>query len=91
METKIIKPIHFSLFSSQNTTYEYNGFPGGARGKESTCQYRRHRDMGLIPGLGRSPEEGNGNLLQYSCLGNPLDKGAWQATVHGVAKESDRT
>ena len=58
METKIIKLIHFSLFSSQNTTYEYNGFPGGARGKESTSQYRRHRDMGLIPGLGRSPEEG---------------------------------
>ena len=41
--------------------------------------------MGLILGLGRSPGEGNGNPLQYSCLGNPLDKGAWWATVHGVA------
>ena len=43
-------------------------------------------DVGLIPGLGRSPEKGNGNLLQYSCLGNPMDRGAWQATVHGVTK-----
>ena len=43
-------------------------------------------DAGLIPGLGRSPGEGNGNPLQYSCLGNPMDRGAWQATVHGVTK-----
>ena len=46
-------------------------------------------DMGLISGLGRSPEEGNGNQLQYSCLGNPIDRGAWWVTVHRVAKESD--
>ena len=46
-------------------------------------------DAGLIPGLGRSPGEGNGNPLQYSCLGNPMDRGAWRATVRGVAKESD--
>ena len=44
------------------------------------------KDMGSIPGLGRSPEEGNGNPLQYSCLEKPIEKGAWQATVHGVAK-----
>ena len=44
------------------------------------------RDSGLIPGLGRSPEGGDGNPLQYSCLENPLDRGAWQATVHGVTK-----
>ena len=44
------------------------------------------RDTGSIPGLGRSPGEGNGNPLQYSCLGNPVDKGAWQTTVHGVEK-----
>ena len=44
------------------------------------------RDAGLIPGLGRSPEGGNGNPLLYSCLENPMDRGAWQATVHGVAK-----
>ena len=49
------------------------------------------RDVGLIPGLWRSPGEGNGNSLQYSCLGNPIDAGAWQAIVHGVAKESDMT
>ena len=44
------------------------------------------RDMGLIPGLGRSPGGGHGNPLQYSCLENPMDRGAWQATVHGVPK-----
>ena len=44
------------------------------------------RDAGLIPGLGRSPGEGNGNPLQYSCLENPTDRGAWQATVHGVTR-----
>ena len=45
-------------------------------------------NAGSIPGLGRSPEEGNGNPLQYSCLDNPMDRGAWLATTHGV-KESD--
>ena len=49
------------------------------------------RDPGSIPGLGGSPGEGNGNPLQYSCLENPMDRGAWWATVYGVAKESDRT
>ena len=44
------------------------------------------RDMGLIPGLGKSPGRGYGNPLQYFCLENPMDRGAWQATVHGVAK-----
>ena len=48
-------------------------------------------DVGLIPELGRSPGEGNGNPLQDSCLGNPMDRGAWWATVHGVTKESDTT
>ena len=45
-------------------------------------------DVGLIPGSGRSPGEGNGNPLQYSCLENPLDKGAWWATVHGVVADT---
>ena len=49
------------------------------------------RDESSIPGSGRSPGEGNGNPLQYSCLGNPMDRGVWQATVHGVAKELDKT
>ena len=48
-------------------------------------------DMGLIPGSGRSPGEGNGNPFQYFCLGNPMDRGAWQATVHEVTKELDMT
>ena len=48
-------------------------------------------NVGLIPGLGRSPGEGNGKPLQYSCLGNSMDRGAWWATVHKVAKELDRT
>jgi len=48
--------------------------------------YRDAGDVGSIPELGRSPEKGNGNPLQYSCLGNPMDRRAWRATVHGVAK-----
>ena len=48
-------------------------------------------DVVSIPGSGRSPREGHGNPLQYSCLGNPMDRGAWWATVHGVAEESDST
>ena len=48
-------------------------------------------DVGSIPGSGRSSKEGNGNPLQYSCLGNPMDRGAWRAAVHGVVKELDRT
>ena len=59
------------------------GFPGGLDGKESTCNAG---DLGLIPGSRRSPGEGNGNPFQYSCLENPMDRGAWRATVHGVAK-----
>ena len=59
------------------------GFPSGSDGKESACSVR---DLGSIPGLGRSPGEGHGNPLQYSCLENPMDRGAWQATVRGVAK-----
>ena len=49
------------------------------------------RDVDTIPGLGRSPGEGNGNPLQYSCLGNPTDRGAWWVTVHGVTKELEVT
>ena len=64
------------------------GFPCGSAGKDSTCNAG---DLGLIPGLGRSPGKGNGNPVQYSCLGNPMDRGAWWATVHGVPKESDMT
>ena len=59
------------------------GFPGGSDGKESACNAG---DLGSIPGLGRSPGEGNGNPLQYSCLESPMDRGAWRAAVHGVTK-----
>ena len=59
------------------------GFPGGSDGKESACNAR---DLCSIPGLGRSPGEGKGYPLQYSGLEDFMDRGAWQATVHGVAK-----
>ena len=67
------------------------GFPGGSVVKNPPANTGDARDVDSIPGLGRSPGEGNGNPLQNSCLGNPLDKGAWWATVHGVTKESDMT
>ena len=54
--------------------------------KESACQGGDTIDVGSIPGLRRFHEEGNGNPLRYSCLGNPKDRGAWWATVHGVAR-----
>ena len=60
--------------------------PGGTSGKELTCQCRRLRDTGSIPGSERSPGEGQGHPLQYSCLENPMDRGAWWTTAHGVAK-----
>ena len=63
------------------------GFPGGSDGKESACSVG---DLGSTLGLGRSPE-GNGNSLQCSCLENPMDRGAWWATVYEVNKESDMT
>ena len=59
------------------------GFPGGSVGKESACNAGY---PGLIPGLGKSPGERNGNPLQYFCLENPMDRGAWWATVHVVTK-----
>ena len=63
------------------------GFPGGSEVKASACNAG---DLGSIPGSGRSPGEGNGNPLQYSFLENPMDGGAWWATVHGVAKSWTR-
>ena len=64
------------------------GFPGGSDGKESVC---RARGPGSIPGSERSPGGRNSNPLQYPCLENSMDRGAWRATVHRVAKESDTT
>ena len=68
-------PLDFSFADSLNE---------GLSGKEPTCQAG---DMDSIPRLGRSPEEGNGSPLKYSCLGNPMDRGVWWATVHGITKE----
>ena len=67
------------------------GLPRWLRGKESACNAGDTRDVGLIPGSGRSPSEGLGNPLQHSCLENAMDRGAWQATVHGGHKELDTT
>ena len=62
------------------------GFPSGSVDKESACNAGDTGDVSSIPGSGRSPREGNGNLLQYSCLENPMDRGSWQATVYGVTR-----
>ena len=66
----------------------YMGFPGGSVVKNPPADAR---DTDSIPGSGRSPGEGNGNPLQYSCLENPMDRGDWWATDQGVAKELDST
>ena len=66
------------------------GFPGGSVVKNLPANAADISDKGLIPGLGGCPGEGNGNLLQNSCPKNPMDRGAWQTTVHGVAKSCQR-
>ena len=71
-----------------NITTLMMGFPGSLDGKESTYNAE---DLGSIPALGRSPGGGHGNPLQYSCLENPMNRGAWWTTVHGVAKSRDMT
>ena len=67
--------------------FQYGSFPHGSDSKESACSAG---DLGSIPGLGRSSGEGNGYPLQYSCLENPMNRGAWQNTVHGAAKSQTR-
>ena len=64
----------------------YTSLPGFLAGSAVKNSPANAGDMSLIPGSGRSPEEGNSNPLQYSCLGNPMDRGAWWAIVHGVAR-----
>ena len=71
-------------------TGRFLGFPGWFSHKESTCNAGTAGDVSLIPGLGRSPGGGHGNPLQYSCLENPMDQGAWRATVHRVSKSWTR-
>ena len=78
---------------SQRVRYDWVTFvyitttPGGSDSKESTCNVG---DQGSIPGLGMSPGEGSGNLFKHSCLENPMGRGAWRATVHGVEKSWTR-
>ena len=76
-------PSLFSLGRNRLPTPVFLGFPGGSDGKESSCNMG---DLGSIPGLGRSTRGEHGNTLQYSCLENPHDRGAWQATVYGVTE-----
>ena len=71
------------LIINMGSLYRFMGFPGGSDGKESAC---RAGDLGSIPGLEKSPGEQNGYPLWYSCLENSMDRGAWWATLHGVAK-----
>ena len=67
-----------------NPSQKDKGFPGGSGGKESATNAGDEIDAGLIPELGRSPGEDNSNPLWYSCLENPMDRGAWRAIVHRV-------
>ena len=76
-----------NILKSRDIALPKGGFHGGSNGKASACNVG---DRGLIPGLGRSPGEGNGNPLQYSCLKNSMDRGAWWAIVRGVTKGQTR-
>ena len=75
------------LFILLNMEFKEKSFPGGSDGKVSACNAG---DPSSIPGSGRSPGEGSGNPLQYSCLEDSMDGGAWWATVHGVTKSLTR-
>ena len=80
----MMHPDHQAYFA------EYQ-LPGGASDKEPTCQIQEDvRDLGLIPGLGRSPGEGHGHPFQYHCLENPTDRVAWWATIRRVTKSWTR-
>ena len=85
IEIKFIKDLYFIDLKVSN--YKRISFSGGSDGKKSACNVG---DPGSFPGLERCPGEGNGNPLQHSCLENPMDGGAWSATVHGVAKSRTR-
>ena len=82
---KLVITIRFNI---DNHWSDIEDFPGGSVVKNLLANARVE---GSIPGSGRSPGDGNGNPLQYSCLENPMARGAWRATVHGVTKEPDTT
>ena len=80
-----------SIFNFGGNCYTvFLGFPDNFGGKEYACNAGDIGDSGSIPELGRSPGGGHGNPLQYSCLENSMDRGAWWATVHGIAKSGTR-
>ena len=83
-------PLHFFVIYCVLMGKEL-GFPGGSVVKNLPAKTEDERNSGSTPGSGISPGEGNGNPLQYSCLENPMDRGAWRATVTGVEKDSDMT
>ena len=83
----IYSDFNYLSFIIFNLLLSCRGPPCSSESEESACNVG---DLGLIPGLGRSPGERNGNPLQYSCMGNPTDRGAWWATVHGVVKSHTR-
>ena len=82
-------PKNRRIYSNSLTVVNYQGLPRWRSGKEPACQCRGHKRQGTIPGLGRSSRVGNGNPLQYSCLENSMDTGAWRATVQWGHKKSD--
>ena len=84
----ILEKVPIKLARLEQPHQYWQGFPSDSVVKNMSAMAG---DTGSIPGSGRSPGEGNGNPLQYSCLGNPMDRGAWQATGDGVTKESDTT
>ena len=80
---KQFRPSHITRISLKTTTILLLRIPDDSDANESACNAG---DLGSVPESGRCPGEGNGNPLQYSCLENPMDRGAWWAIVHGVAK-----
>ena len=78
------KNIHITGLQIKEKIMKRMSFPGGSDGKEYACSAR---DVGLIPGLRRSPGQGNASSLQYSCLENPMNRGAWWTVVHGLTTE----
>ena len=91
MSPKVQSPLRYYMFTVcffNLGLYHIMGFPGSTVNQNLSANAR---DVGSIPGSRRSPGEGNDSPFQYSCLGNPMDRGAWWGIVHGVAKESDMT
>ena len=83
MQKLVVPEVDTQVKDLTSLTGLWRGFPGGTVAKNPPA---KAEDVGLIPKLGRSPGEGNGNPLQYSCLGNPTNREVWWATVHGVAR-----